>query len=143
MHVIVYTSEYQGGDKSINSVLEDISRVSRIKNLEKDISGLLFYHNGRFLQIIEANKNVLEELMSTLSADERHRNILRLVDEPIRKKSFSSWNMDSFNLDDHEQLDLAELKNITRVFKNTMSTRSDLLSRFYKSMLKSHELKPR
>lgn len=141
MHLIVYTSEYQGSDREINQVLADISSVAKIKNSRNDITGVLFYHNRWFLQILEARKDVLEELMSHLELDKRHKKIERLLDESIEKKSFSAWQMDSFNLDENELLNVAELKNIARVFKSSVSTRSDLLMRFYKSMLQSHALR--
>lgn len=139
--MIVYTSEYQGDSKEIASVLKDISCVAKLNNPKVDITGVLFYHNRRFLQVIEANKAALEDLMQRIANDNRHKNIVRLLDEPILNKSFSSWNMDSFNLDDEDRLEISELKNITEAYKKSVSTRSDLLTRFYKAMIKSHEFK--
>ncbi|MFT7561651.1 MAG: hypothetical protein ACI93R_003580 [Flavobacteriales bacterium] len=79
--------------------------------------------------------------MVILEKDLRHKNIQVLIDDPIKDRSFQNWNMDSFNLSDTECLDKEELLNISKIFKQSVTTRSSLLARFYKAMLLNHELK--
>lgn len=135
MHLIVYTSKYINTGSDINTVLSSISRVAKIYNLEFLITGLLFFHKDCFVQIIEGPKQSLEGLMEVLENDIRHEDIIRLIDEPIDQRSYSDWNMDSFNLSDSQDLNSEKLINISRVYKETLSTRTDLLTRFYKAML--------
>ena len=141
MHLIVYTSEFSGNNDHIDDVIEKILEKAKKRNVEHGITGLLFYHQGRFLQIIEGSKDSLNDLMTKLESDPRHTNVERLVDEEIKVRSFDNWNMDSFNLSSQEPLDKDELINIGNVYKKTISTRSALLTRFYKAMLASHELR--
>lgn len=138
MHLIIYISEYTGSDDDIDTDLVEITRLSKSNNLEAEITGLLFYQNHHFLQVIESKQSTLENLMAVLAEDKRHRNIERILDEKISTRSFSDWNMDSFNLSDDEHLDTAEIKKITEKFKKNImldSGGTSMLVHFYKSML--------
>ena len=88
MHLIVYTSEYIGKAEDVDAALADIVARSKINNTEYDITGLLFYHGGRFVQLLEGEQDSLEGLMSILEEDERHQNIQRIVDQPIKERAF-------------------------------------------------------
>jgi len=138
MHIIVYISEYTGRDEDVESDLADIAKLAQINNVEAQITGLLFYHDRHFLQVIEAKQVTLENLMDILANDPRHKNIERIVDESIPVRSFSDWHMASFNLSDDEPLLPEEIKKITELFKDNVSIASaggDLLMGFYRAKL--------
>ena len=140
MHIIIYTSEYKGEERTIDQDLINITTAAKRHNVEYGITGLLFYHNGRFLQIIEGPQKSLESLMDILETDTRHRNIERIIDEPIRERGFRDWNMDSFNLSDTEKIDPQELRVIRDVYKRNMTMESGFIDEFYKAMLETHDL---
>ena len=140
MHAIVYVSEYTKSDESINQDLNDITKIAKETNPTLDITGLLFYHNRKFLQIIEGEKESLEKLMVSIEKDPRHRNIERLIDEKAIRRSYKDWNMDSFNLSDHESLDLDKLKIINKIYKESWLLESEILIDFYKLMLQQEDL---
>lgn len=142
MHLIVYTSESTSNNTDINKTLNDISKKARINNKNLDITGLLFYHNQRFVQILEGNKESLEKLLKIIEKDKRHQNIERIIDEKVDKRGFKEWNMDSFNISENEIIDPVELKNITDAIKINLVLDSLLLSSLYKSLLNSHDLSP-
>lgn len=138
MHIIVYISEYTGRDEDIEADLVDISKLAQINNVKAQITGLLFYHDRHFLQVIEAEQVTLTNLMDVLAKDPRHKNIERIVDEAIPARSFSDWHMASFNLSDDEPLVPEEIKKITELFKDNVSIASaggDLLVGFYQAKL--------
>jgi hypothetical protein len=135
MHLIIYTSEYVGRAEDIDDVLADIVRLSKINNSEHDITGLLFYHNGRFIQVLEGDKDSLEGLMSILEKDDRHQNIQRIVDQTIKKRAFKEWSMDSLNLSEDSTFDADELIRIRDAYKKHLLVDSYLLTEFYKAML--------
>jgi hypothetical protein len=135
MHFIVYTSEYTGNDDDINAVLDDIVRTSKINNPEHDITGLLFYNNQRFIQVLEGEREALEGLMSILEKDTRHRNIQRIFDQQIKKRGFEDWNMDSLNLSEGQSIDPDELMRIRDAYTKHLLVDSKLLIEFYKAML--------
>jgi len=140
MHLIVYTSEFNLDNSKADITLSNISSKAKDNNPETGITGLLFYHNQRFLQIIEGEKQSLEDLMSIIAKDKRHRNIERLIDQPIKKRGFNKWNMDAFNLDSSETLNIDELKTITAAFKANIEMDTGMLVTIYKTLLKSHAL---
>ena len=135
MHFIVYTSEYIGKEEDINPVLDDIVKKSKIHNPEYGITGLLFYHNQRFIQVLEGERDALEGLMSILEKDNRHRNIQRIIDQQIKKRGFNDWNMDSLNLAEGQDIDPDELIRIRDAYKKHLLVDSRLLVDFYKAML--------
>ena len=135
MHFIVYTSEYIGKEEDINPVLDDIVKKSKINNPEHGITGLLFYHNKRFIQVLEGETEALEGLMSILEKDNRHKNIQRILDQQIKKRGFMDWNMDSLNLTEGQDIDPDELIRIRDAYKKHLLVDSKLLVEFYKAML--------
>jgi hypothetical protein len=135
MHLIIYTSEYVGRSEDIDDVLDDIVRRSKVNNAEFDITGLLFYHNGRFIQVLEGKKEPLEGLMSILENDVRHEHIQRIVDQAIKKRAFEEWHMDSLNLSEDVTIDPDELIRIRDAYKKHILVDSKLLVEFYKAML--------
>ena len=140
MHAIVYVSEYTKSDESINQDLNDITKIAKETNPTLSITGLLFYHNRKFLQIIEGEKDSLEKLMVSIEKDPRHRNIERIIDEKAIRRSYEDWNMDSFNLSDHKSLDLDKLKIINQIYKESWLLESEVLIDFYKLMLQQEDL---
>jgi len=141
MHLIVYTSETDLTGNDVNNVLKDISKKAKINNKKLNITGLLFYHNQRFVQVIEGEKDDLENLLSTIEKDDRHKNIQRIVDEETKKQGFNEWNMDSFNLSEKDSIDSDELINIGNAVKKVFTLDSAILTSFYKTLLSTHELK--
>ena len=135
MHLIIYTSEYVGRAEYIDDVLADIVKRSKINNTEYAIYGLLFCHNGRFIQVLEGDKDSLEGLMSILEKDDRHENIQRIIDQTIKKRAFNEWSMDSLNLSEDATVDPDELIRIRDAYKKHLLVDSNLLVEFYKAML--------
>ena len=142
MHLIVYTSESTLKNTDINKTLDDISRKARLNNKNLNITGLLFYHNRRFVQILEGSTESLEKLLKIIEKDKRHKNIERIIDEEINKRGFEEWNMDSFNISENEEIDPVELKKITDDMKKNLVLDSLLLTTLYKSLLNSRDLNP-
>jgi len=131
----VYTSEYIGKAEEIDAVLADIVARSQINNTEYEITGLLFYHGGRFIQVLEADRDSLEGLMSILEDDERHKNIQRIVDQSIKQRAFEEWSMDSLNLSEDTTFEPDELLRIQQAYKKHLFADSRLMVEFYKAML--------
>ena len=91
MHLFVYTSELSNKNADIDQLLSDITKVAKRDNMQQKITGLLFYHQGRFLQLIEGPISALENLMAILERDTRHNNIEMLFNArvPLTPKKLS------------------------------------------------------
>jgi hypothetical protein len=73
--------------------LLDILHNSRLHNAALNISGVLLYSDGMFIQVLEGKDTVIDALYARIQADQRHKNIITLIDEPIIEKSFGQWLM--------------------------------------------------
>ena len=73
--------------------LIDILTVARQKNAEHNITGVLLYSEGTFLQVIEGDNENVDAIFANIKNDKRHKNIITLIDEAIPHKNFSEWAM--------------------------------------------------
>lgn len=132
MHLIIYISDYTGNPKDIGRDLIKIHKSSAQNNPGLDITGVLFYHNGNFLQVLEGMREHLEELMTILEKDSRHARITRIVDTEVTKRGFPDWQMDVFNLDTDAVLKRRDLI----VYEEMFSTQCSMDAALFINMLK-------
>lgn len=140
MHLLVYMSDFNQDVKPIEVELKDITTKSRKRNPNLDITGALFHHEGKFLQILEGNKSNIDDLMEIISHDPRHSNIQVFVNEKISHRKLPDWNMDSLNLDIQTPLAKNEIALLTDVYKQNLVVETDALIHFYKAMLKTRAM---
>jgi hypothetical protein len=135
MHVIVYKSKNLISGKNLEKEIQNIISVAKDRNSKEDITGILIFNNNHFLQIIEGSKKSLKSLMADIENDKRHKDIEYLIDEPIKRRGFDSWNMEIFNTNDNKKFSFENLQKLTRGFRENLLTKSDDLMDFYKSLL--------
>ncbi|WP_168796571.1 BLUF domain-containing protein [Arthrobacter echini] len=73
--------------------LGDLLALSRRNNADADLTGVLLYRSGQFLQVIEGPSDVLRERMSIIAADPRHLDVRILFQETIDERHFPDWTM--------------------------------------------------
>ena len=73
--------------------LDAILEQSRTNNAAIDVTGMLLYESGAFFQVLEGERSVVEALYKRLAGDERHGNVIKLIQEPIEQRSFGDWSM--------------------------------------------------
>ena len=76
-----------------------ILKVSRENNSSKDITGLLLYKGGNFMQVLEGPDEVVTGLYEKIKLDARHKDVAIISKEQISARQFSSWEMAFQNLD--------------------------------------------
>jgi hypothetical protein len=101
---IVYVSCSVGKltEMDLDNLLEEI----REKNIRKGVTGLLLYNDELFIQIIEGERTVIEELYAVLAKDARHNNIVKILEEPVECRSFPNWSMGYKKLNKNESMNL-------------------------------------
>ena len=77
------------GDKELRQLLES----AVVANQKYDITGLLLYAGGTFMQVIEGEAEAADTLMRLIKADARHRNVNVLVRNQRPARDFSQWHM--------------------------------------------------
>lgn len=80
--------------------LIELLRGSRERNQKKQITGLLLYRDGNFMQALEGEENAVDSLHEHIRGDPRHRGLITLIRQPIRERIFDNWSMGFRNLDD-------------------------------------------
>ena len=73
--------------------LEEILEQARSRNAAKGITGALVYVDGVFLQILEGDTKVVQDLMAKISRDVRHETVTVLKQGEIPHAVFSDWKM--------------------------------------------------
>lgn len=63
------------------------------KNESLNVTGLLIRDADSFLQILEGERAVVDDLFRTISHDTRHAKITKLAEVPIKERSFRNWSM--------------------------------------------------
>jgi hypothetical protein len=79
--------------------LAELLEVSRRKNAELGISGMLLYKDLSFLQVIEGPHEAIRTLYQTIRVDDRHGRVRVLFEEPVAAREFADWSMGFQNLD--------------------------------------------
>ncbi len=75
------------------SALDDLLTASRRNNALLDITGLLLFIDGGFLQILEGEEHSLRQLYARIAKDSRHRDLRLMLDREIPARAFPDWNM--------------------------------------------------
>lgn len=105
--------------------INDILTEARIFNLENHITGLLLYHQGEFIQILEGEDDDVKEIYGKIKTDPRHRLVRLLETSPIDHRTFPDWQMafkplSDENLSDLSQhMDLREFNRLSRVHQDS------------------------
>ncbi len=75
--------------KDLRDLLDEIAKF----NEKKQITGLLLYHQGNFVQIIEGTRDHIQSTFNKIKLDQRHRNVTKLIEREIDERLFPSWRM--------------------------------------------------
>ena len=92
------------------SAVESIVKNCRRNNGERNITGLLIYSGGHFIQLLEGHEPVLANLFARISEDARHHNVEQLHFAVAATRLFPNWRMGLLNLDKINALDRSRLK---------------------------------
>lgn len=65
----------------------------RPNNQQRDISGMLLHDGGAFMQVLEGDRAVLDDLFDTIQTDPRHTDVVLILEKPIAKRQFPDWSM--------------------------------------------------
>lgn len=88
---VIYASAAR--KKLLGQELEQILAKARSFNTKLGITGLLIYHGGAFLQVLEGPESDVAALYEKIHSDNRHHKISLLLKEEIDEREFESWSM--------------------------------------------------
>lgn len=73
--------------------LIELQELARRENLAHQVTGLLLYHDGCFMQVIEGAKPDIDQIYSNICRDKTHKNVLCLYNMPVYQRDFADWSM--------------------------------------------------
>ena len=79
--------------------LKELLIQSREKNKRLGITGMLYFFEGKFIQLIEGEEKEVLQLGKTISTDPRHEHFMILKEGPIANRFFKEWDMGFKSLD--------------------------------------------
>ncbi|MEO5817857.1 MAG: BLUF domain-containing protein [Gemmatimonadaceae bacterium] len=67
--------------------------VSRTNNERSNLTGMLLYRGGNFLQALEGPEHEIRDTMKRIDRDLRHGSIVHLYEERQNERVFGNWTM--------------------------------------------------
>jgi hypothetical protein len=91
MRQILYVSTES--NKTTKEFLKKLIDKSIENNRTLNVTGMLLYHKGTFLQILEGDPDDIENLYSKIKRNEHHKSMNMVYNVPIVERTFSNWAM--------------------------------------------------
>jgi hypothetical protein len=101
VHQLFYLSSLAVSD-AVEGQVNDIVRKASIKNQHAQITGILLFRNGVFLQLLEGPKSNVQTLFAKIQKDPRHSNIIKMFEISENSRLFPDWNMGLRRIGDPE-----------------------------------------
>jgi hypothetical protein len=104
---LIYSSQASQPMTAAN--LEEILLDARAGNEKRDITGVLVYVDGVFLQVIEGDRDAVLGLMASIAKDTRHTSVKVFHEAEIEERAFANWRMAFLNATPAQMAIWAEL----------------------------------
>lgn len=95
---LIYSSTAAGG--MTYGTLVEIMDHAQTRNVERDITGILCYGSGEFLQALEGERRAVNALYHAIARDPRHLAGQIISVEEIDARAFPEWTMKVVNWED-------------------------------------------
>ena len=87
--IYVSSARQELTDTELDAILESSVR----HNTPQQVTGLLLYSQGSFMQVLEGEVAAVEEAYGRICDDPRHHHIIEIMREPIDEREFGRWAM--------------------------------------------------
>ena len=101
-HQVIYVSSSREYD--ITRFVNDSLPAIRENNARLDVSGILLFADGTFLQVLEGDKETVHDLYDKISRDSRHQGTKILLERETPRRSFPDWSMGWEEINDDHPL---------------------------------------
>jgi hypothetical protein len=109
---------------------------SKSYNIKSNITGLLIYIDGDFLQVIEGEKEEVITLFELIKTDKRHKHVITVFKAEVTERQFPNWSM-GFSKTNYEELQ--KMEGFQSIDKKKLSNISDKMAvTFINTFTKSH-----
>lgn len=73
--------------------IREILWHSRSWNERYDVTGMLLFHDGNFMQFIEGDQDILAALLLKIERDPAHKGLITLFRGMVVERTFPNWSM--------------------------------------------------
>src|SRR4051794_12405386 len=73
--------------------LDGLLTQSRERNARDEITGLLLYHEGGFVQALEGSESNVQTVFASIRRDPRHHSVVTILMEGVAEREFADWHM--------------------------------------------------
>ena len=98
LHCLVYVS--LSNQEMTEKDLKNLLKGARAEMKTLDITGMLLFRDGFFMQALEGEEDRIDALFDRISKDSRHRDVTTVYKKPIKQRAFPDWTMGFSRMDD-------------------------------------------
>jgi len=91
LHALLYVSS--AAHLLAPAEIEHLLDRARARNVREQVTGVLLYSHGNFMQYIEGPAAGIATVYQAIKADRLHHGIIELMREPIAEREFADWTM--------------------------------------------------
>ena len=108
----------RASDNMSDDSLIDLMSTCSSFNKDNNITGMLLYINNKFIQVLEGDKNKVNELIDNIRKDSRNNDLYILRQSDVENKEFNDWSMGVKLSDDNKaSSDLVDIENTDAIKK--------------------------
>jgi uncharacterized membrane protein (DUF373 family) len=100
-----------------NDDLMDILEKARLNNAGLGISGMLLYTGEVFVQVLEGEENVVDDLVKLIKIDPRHKDFRIIERKKIDSREYAEWTMGFKRV---EKDDLRNIPGLNKFFETDL-----------------------
>ncbi len=142
-HYLMYVS--YASKPLTDSELKKLLEKCRENNMKRNITGMLMYIDGKFIQVLEGAKEDINEMYETILKDSRHKKISKIIEGRCLQRNFEKWTMGFKSFTDSKGPTKEGFSQIENYFRNLEIDDSShvtlvFLRLFYNKYYKKFEL---
>ncbi len=139
MYHLVYTSH--ATKEFAEHDLIELLKECRVSNKENGITGMLLYLQGKFIQVLEGEKTVVDTIYAKIKADVRHTKVMTVIQGKSPERIFKGWTMGFKRLTFEDAEQLTGFRDIDQFFeKQEMKEDNNLLLLFLDMFYKKNSV---
>lgn len=90
---LLYVSHSAIGSNDADREIDRILASAHAHNPTVGLTGALLFTGTHFAQVLEGNEAAIDQLMASISHDQRHDQVTVVQHGPIAERQFSDWSM--------------------------------------------------
>ncbi|MEP3481939.1 MAG: BLUF domain-containing protein [Fuerstiella sp.] len=127
MHLLVYTSQSLIEPAVAEFELDQIVADSKRNNTANGLTGVMFQHRDRFIQLLEGEQSAIRQTFERIQKDPRHTQIEILFDSAIRQRGCPDWSMGAFDIPENVDISSQHLKALSDGYRKNFIVQTDTI----------------